>query len=42
MKKNFFLAALFCLLVNITTQMHAQLIIRNSGHAEISLNPLDL
>jgi len=39
MNKNyFFLAALFCLLAS-ANQMNAQLIIRNSGHAEIGVNP---
>ena len=39
MKKILLLAALICLLVNITNPMQAQLIIRNSGHAEIGVNP---
>ncbi len=38
MKKILFLAALFCLLAG-TNQLNAQLIIRNSGHAEIGVNP---
>ena len=37
MKKLFFLAV-FCLLAG-TSQMSAQLIIRNSGHAEVGVNP---
>ena len=38
--KNFllFLAAIVCLLVS-TNQVSAQLIIRNSGHAEVGVNP---
>ena len=38
MKKNLILAALFCL-VAMATPMSAQLIVRNSGHAEIGVNP---
>lgn len=38
MKRIIFLAALFCLLAG-ASQLNAQLIIRNSGHAEIGVNP---
>ena len=38
MKKILFLAAIFCLLAS-ANQINAQLIIRNSGHAEIGVNP---
>ena len=38
MKKFLLMAALFCLLAG-TNQVNAQLIIRNSGHAEIGVNP---
>lgn len=38
MKKLLFMAALFCLLAS-ASPVSAQLIIRNSGHAEIGINP---
>lgn len=38
MKRFYFLAALFCLLA-MASPMNAQLVIRNSGHAEIGINP---
>lgn len=38
MKKLFFVAVLFCLLAS-ASQVSAQLVIRNSGHAEIGVNP---
>ena len=38
MKKFYFLAALFCLLA-MASPMNAQLVIRNSGHAEVGVNP---
>ena len=38
MNKIIYLATLFCLLAS-ATQVNAQLIIRNSGHAEIGVNP---
>ena len=38
MKKFLFMAVLFCLLAG-ANQVNAQLIIRNSGHAEIGVNP---
>lgn len=37
MKRIIFLAVLFCLLAS-ASQLNAQLIIRNSGHAEIGVN----
>lgn len=36
--KKFFIMAVFCLLAGVS-QMSAQLIIRNSGHAEVGINP---
>lgn len=38
MKKLLFVAVLFCLLAS-ASQVSAQLVIRNSGHAEIGVNP---
>ena len=38
MKRFYFLAALFCLLA-MASPMNAQLVIRNSGHAEVGVNP---
>ena len=40
MKKLLFMAALFCLLAS-ASPVSAQLIIRNSGHAEIGINPIE-
>ena len=38
MKKIYFFAVLICLLAT-ASPMNAQLIIRNSGHAEVGVNP---
>ena len=38
MKKIYFILAVICLLAS-SSQMSAQLIIRNNGHAEIGVNP---
>ena len=38
MKKFLFMAALFCLLAS-ANPVNAQLIIRNSGHAEVGMKP---
>ena len=40
MKKTVFLAVMFCLLAS-ASQVSAQLVIRNNGHAEIGVNPYD-